>query len=181
LLALVLGFLAAFVFLIGIQARIMDVPAGAFPATGDTPWFVVVAYLAMVGIVAGVAEEAAYRGYMQVELERAYGPVAAIAISSIAFALAHFSVPLLPFITMVGALLGTVAYLARSIVPGLIAHGVYDFYVTLMIWQLGYPRIPNLDLAQGADDLFVAAATLAALAAIGSIWAMTNLAHHRRV
>ena len=181
LLALVLGFLAAFVALIGIQARIAEVPAAAFPATGNTPWYVVVSYIAMVGIVAGVAEEAAYRGYMQVELERAYGPVAAVAISSIVFALAHFSIPLLPFIAAVGALLGTVAYLARSIVPGVVVHGVYDFLTTLMIWQLGYPRMPKLNLARGVDEPFVIAATIAALAATGSIWALTNLAGERRL
>lgn len=180
LLALVLGFLAAFVFLVGIQARIADVPAGAFPATGSTPWYVVLSYIAMVGIVAGVVEEAAYRGYMQVELERAYGPTAAIVISSIVFALAHFSVPLLPFIAAVGVLLGTVAYLARSIVPGLIVHAAYDFLVTLMIWQFGYPHLPKLDLAKGLDEPFVIAATLAALAATGSVWAMTGLARERR-
>ncbi|NOT39143.1 MAG: CPBP family intramembrane metalloprotease [Alphaproteobacteria bacterium] len=180
LLALVLGFLAAFVFLIGIQARIAEVPAGAFPATGNTPWYAVVSYIAMVGIVAGVAEEAAYRGYMQVELERAYGPAAAIVLSSIIFALAHFSVPLLPFVTAVGALLGTVAYLARSIVPGLVVHGVYDFLVTLMIWQFGYPQMPKLGLSQGIDEPFLIAATLAGLAATGSVWAMTNLARQSR-
>ncbi len=180
LLALVLGFLAAFVFLVGIQARIADVPAGAFPATGSTPWYVVLSYIAMVGIVAGVVEEAAYRGYMQVELERAYGPTAAIVISSIVFALAHFSVPLLPFIAAVGVLLGTVAYLARSIVPGLIVHAAYDFLVTLMIWQFGYQHLPKLDLAKGLDEPFVIAATLAALAATGSVWAMTGLARERR-
>jgi membrane protease YdiL (CAAX protease family) len=180
LLALVLGFLAAFVALIGIQARIAEIPADAFPATGDTPWYVVASYIAMIGIVAGVVEEAAYRGYMQVELERAYGPVAAIAISSIVFGLVHFSLPLLPFITAVGALLGTVAYLARSIAPGIFVHGAYDFLVTLMIWQFGYPRMPKLDLADGIDDLFVLAVTVAALAATGSIWAMTNLARESR-
>lgn len=179
LLALVLGFLAAFIFLIGIQARIAEVPSGAFPATGSTPWYVVVSYIAMIGIVAGVVEEAAYRGYMQVELERAYGPAAAIALSSIVFALAHFSIALLPFIAMIGLLLGVVAYLARSIVPGLIVHGAYDFLVTLMVWQVGYPRVAKLDLAQGADDLFKEAVALAAIAAIGSIWAMTKLARER--
>lgn len=180
LLALALGYLAAFIFLIAIQARIADVPSGGFPATGQTPWYVVVAYIAMIGIVAGVVEEAAYRGYMQGELERAYGPVVAIAISSIVFALAHFSVPLLPFITVIGALAGTVAYLARSIVPGILVHSAYDFLVILMIWQFGYPRMPRLDLGQGIDELFVIAATLMGLAATGSIWAMTNLARERR-
>jgi membrane protease YdiL (CAAX protease family) len=179
LLALVLGFLAALVFLIGIYARLVDLPADGFPSTGSTPWYVVVAYIAMVGIVAGVAEEAGYRGYMQVELERAYGPVAAVAISSIVFAFAHWSIPLLPFIAAVGAVLGIVAYLARSIWPGIIVHGGYDILMTVLAWRIGYPKVPDLNLAEGIDEPFVMAAALAALAATGSIWAMTNLARER--
>ena len=180
MLALVLGFLAALVFLIGIYARLVDIPADGFPNTGSTPWYVVVAYIAMIGIVAGVAEEAGYRGYMQVELERAYGPIAAVTISSVVFALAHWSIPLVPFIATVGAVLGAVAYLARSIWPGIIVHGGYDILMTILAWRFGYPKVPDLDIAKGIDEPFVIAATLTALAATGSIWAMTNLARERR-
>lgn len=180
MLALVLGFLAALVFLIGIYARLVDIPADGFPNTGSTPWYVVVAYIAMVGIVAGVAEEAGYRGYMQVELERAYGPIAAVTISSVVFALAHWSIALLPFIATVGAVLGVVAYLARSIWPGIIVHGGYDILMTILAWRFGYPKVPDLDVAKGVDEPFVIAATLTALAATGSIWAMMNLACEQR-
>lgn len=179
LVALVLGFLAAFVFLMGVYARLVDIPASPFPATEGTPWYVVLAYLAMVGIVAGVAEEAGYRGYMQSELERAYGPAVAIALTTAVFAAAHLSLALAPFIAMVSVVLGVVAYLGRSIWPGIWVHGVYDTFVTVLVWQFGYPKVGDVDLAAGADAAFVGACTLAALAATGSVWAMTQLAAAR--
>ena len=180
LLALVLGFFAAFAALMGIYARLVTLPAEAFPETGHTPWYVVLAYIAMIGVVAGVAEEAGYRGYMQVELERAYGPTAAIAVSSLMFTLAHWSIALAPFILTVAIVLGVVAYLARSIVPGLIVHGAYDFMTTALIWRFGYPPVERIDLTKGVDEPFIIACTLVALAAAGSLWAMTALARERR-
>lgn len=179
LVALVLGFLAALVFLLGIYARVVDIPAEAFPATGNTPWYVALAYISMVGVVAGVAEEAGYRGYMQSELERAYGPTVAIGFTSAVFALAHLSLTLAPFIALVSILLGVVAYLSRSIVPGVFVHGGYDFLMTTLAWRFGYPRVPSLDLAAGVDDAFIAACALAALATTASVWAMTKLARER--
>lgn len=177
--ALVLGFVAAFVFLMGVYVRLVDVPASPFPETAGTPWYVVVSYLVMVGAVAGVAEEAGYRGYMQHELERAYGPAAAIAITTAVFAAAHMSLALAPFIVAVSVVLGVVAYLARSIWPGIWVHGAYDTFVTTLIWQFGYPKVGNVDLARGPDEAFVVACALTALAATGSLWAMTQLAAAR--
>jgi membrane protease YdiL (CAAX protease family) len=179
LLALILGFFTALVFLIGIYARLVELKAEGFPSTGDASWYVVLAYIAMVGIVAGVAEEAGYRGYMQVELEQAYGPIVAVTISSAVFALAHWSIVLLPFFFFVGAILGAVAYLARSIVPGVFVHAAYDSMMIILAWQFGYPRVERLDPG-AVDQPFIIACTLAALALTGSLWAMTALAHERR-
>jgi hypothetical protein len=75
--------------------------------------------------------------------------------------------------------LGIVAYLARSIWPCIIVHGGYDILMTILAWRFGYPKVPDLDVAKGVDEPFILAATLTALAATGSIWAMTNLARER--
>jgi membrane protease YdiL (CAAX protease family) len=180
LLALVLGFAAAFVFLVGIYARLTDLPVAAFPISREVPWYVVGSYIAMIAVVAGVAEEAAYRGYMQRELERAYGPVIAIGLTAGVFTLAHWSMALAPFIVLVSLMLGSVAYLARSIRPGIWVHGGYDAMTTTLIWQLGYVRLGRIDLARGVDDTFVVSCALAALLLTGSVWAMAELVSEQR-
>lgn len=42
-----------------------------------------------VSLVAGICEEIGYRGYMQAPLEKKYGPVAAISITSLVFLVVH--------------------------------------------------------------------------------------------
>ena len=44
----------------------------------DLPWWSVYSILILISVVAGVAEESGFRGYMQAPLEKRYGPVVAI-------------------------------------------------------------------------------------------------------
>jgi membrane protease YdiL (CAAX protease family) len=55
------------------------------------PTYVTILMLIMASLVAPISEEAGFRGYTQVPLEKVYSPVMAILISSIAFSLAHFT------------------------------------------------------------------------------------------
>jgi membrane protease YdiL (CAAX protease family) len=46
--------------------------------------------LTMASVVAGVTEEAAFRGYMQTRIERQYGLLIAILVNGVMFGLLHF-------------------------------------------------------------------------------------------
>jgi membrane protease YdiL (CAAX protease family) len=81
-------------------------------------------------IFAGLCEETGFRGYIQRPLEQAYGPVIAIAITTVAFAALHLNQPwvitlMLP-ILLASVLLGVLAYATRSLIPGMIGHAVMD-------------------------------------------------------
>lgn len=81
----------------------------------------------MGSIVAGVVEEAAFRGYLQGTIERRHGPVIAILVTGSIFGFAHFTHPevtlvLLPYYLAVAAVYGALAYLTNSILPSLVLH-----------------------------------------------------------
>ena len=81
LLAGVLGF-GALVALLAFVARLVQLPAGSPIVTPpDMPVATVLALIVMGSIVAGVTEEAAFRGYMQTPIERRYGLAVAIFIN----------------------------------------------------------------------------------------------------
>ncbi len=75
-----------------------------------TAWIIII----MSSLVAGICEETGFRGYMQVPLERKWGPAVAIIITSIVFMLIHLShswaAPILPHIFFASVLLGILAY-----------------------------------------------------------------------
>lgn len=82
-------------------------------------------------IVAGVVEEAGFRGFMQLPLERAYGPIIAIAATSVIFTLSHLThgrgvLVFLPFYLLIAVGYGCLAYLTGSILPGLVLHAAGD-------------------------------------------------------
>ncbi|MGZ6009946.1 MAG: CPBP family intramembrane glutamic endopeptidase, partial [Rhizomicrobium sp.] len=124
----------------------MTIPPGPKPA--------IIACLAMAAIVAGVIEEVSVRGFMQGRLEKAYGVVPAILISGFVWALFHtnhsyFDTSPLNitiwfgiFLT-VSAMLGTIAHLTNSVLPGIVIHAGFDstYFVSAGILQ---PKIAPL-------------------------------------
>jgi len=112
-----------------LSYRLIEVPAeetGLADATGPSLYV----WLAMISIVAGVSEEAGFRGYMQTPLEKRYGAVFAVAVSAVMFWLAHLNhangVPRVAALCIMGGALGSLTVCARSIVPSMIAHAMTD-------------------------------------------------------
>jgi len=116
------------------------------PDISKLPFIVLVAYVFMVALVAAVTEEAGFRGFMQSQLERNFGPLVAISISAVVFWLGHilqfgghldlFVVSAWYFLAT-SALMGVMAWLTNSILPALVTHAVADFgYTLLSIWSL---------------------------------------------
>lgn len=93
--------------------------------------------LLLVGpLVSGVVEEAAFRGYMQSQLER-FGQVVAIGVTAAVFVLAHAThglamlAQVAPGYFVAGVLYGLLAWRSGSILPGIVVHTLGDIVVAL--------------------------------------------------
>src|SRR6202035_191970 len=142
------GITAALLFVVIVQAsfvitfRIVEFPAEKFTADykvlDNMPRWVAWAVLIMSSIVAGICEETGFRGYMQVPLEKKYGPSAGIIITSVIFMLIHLShswaSPILPHIFFASVLLGILAFKSGSLIPGIIRHSILDIFDYSVWW-----------------------------------------------
>lgn len=154
------------------------------PPSGDLnsyPVLTVAVSLIMGSLVAGIAEEAGFRGYMQVPLERAYGPVAAITTTSIIFTLTHLThgariLPFLPFFFGAAVIYGLLAYLTGSLLPSMTLHFVGD----VMMFAMRY-LAARQGVGGGAVPLNVALCSALAFVALAglSVMAFRQLAHGR--
>jgi membrane protease YdiL (CAAX protease family) len=126
ILAGVLG-LASILLLQRIMSRLATLPQQEHPDIAQYPLLTVFLWLLTGGLVAGVAEEVSFRGFMQKPIEQRHGPVVAILITGILFGFAHFTHPevtfiLLPYYIAVAAVYGALAYFTNSIYPSMILH-----------------------------------------------------------
>jgi len=127
------------------------------------PRFTVALMILMGSLVAPFMEEAGFRGYFQVALEREFRAPAAIAISSAVFALAHgptqgFLWPKLLFYFFVGVVFGATAYLTNSVLPAIPVHivGLLIFFTSIwphdatrgLVWDTGNKNWFWIHLAQ---------------------------------
>lgn len=107
--------------------------------TSRYPLPTVVLLLVMASLVSSVAEEAVFRGYVQGALERRMSGMAAITIVAAMMAPEHaltqgFVWPTLVFYLCVDAMLGALAYLTGSIVPGVVVHGIGLLTFFTLVW-----------------------------------------------
>ncbi len=136
------------------------------PSYAQYPPLTVVLGLGMGSLVSPLTEEAAFRGYGQVILERVFPAGAAIAISSVLFTLWHgptqgFYWSKLLFYFVVGVDFGTIAFLTQSSVPAMPVHILGDLTFFFLIWP--YDAMRPLVLQSGPDLqfwLFAAQATI---------------------
>ncbi len=175
--ALIAGTLGLIALVLGLRIlnRLVALPVQQVPDLSHVPALTVWSLLLVSAPVAGVIEEAAFRGYMQRPIERRHGPVIAILITGTMFALAHldFTPILWPYYVAVAAIYGTVTYLTDSILPAIVLHTGGNVYSNLDLllhgkaeWQA--PAGPaELIWATGVDREFrVVAIALVAVAAL---------------
>jgi membrane protease YdiL (CAAX protease family) len=89
----------------------------------------VIGLLLSLAVSAGIAEEVAFRGYLQKPLEDAYGIVIALLLTGVAFWFAHadkVTLSHLPFHLVASIVLGLAAYLTKSLLPAIIGHAAGD-------------------------------------------------------
>jgi membrane protease YdiL (CAAX protease family) len=182
--------LAALLPLVGIMNRFVVLPEEATPikVPPQMPFVTLWLGLVMSSIIAGVVEEAAFRGYMQGALERRYGPAIAILVNGMIFGLAHYThhpdglLVMLPFYLAVTAVYGGLAYLTNSILPGLVLHAGGDVFSLTRMWVTGQsewqvaPSAPKLIWETGVDATFLLSVTFFVLFGASAVWAYAALA-----
>ena len=150
------------------------------------PFHTVLLFMLMTAAIAGIVEEAAFRGYMQKPIEKRYGTTRAILIVAIIFCLAHYRFgvqdpwPWLiftPAYFAVAVALGLLAHITDSIVPGVICHAVIDAAAFLRYWWLG---IPQSVWVAGFDTWFWLECMITVLFAVAATWAFSQLAQVAR-
>lgn len=140
--------LGAVLFVVVVQSgfvitfRIMEFPAEAFASeyNFDTmPLWLAWVVIVMASLVAGICEETGFRGYMQVPLEKRYGPGVGITIVSIMFLVIHlnqgWAPPVLFHLFAISVLLGILAYSSGSLIPSMIGHTVIDIFNFSYWWS----------------------------------------------
>jgi membrane protease YdiL (CAAX protease family) len=187
--------LAALMPLLGIMSRLAPLPAESQPievppGISSTTVFLM---LVMASIVAGVVEEAAFRGYMQTPIERRHGVVVAILVNGTLFGLGHFShhpaavLAMLPFYIGVAAVYGGLAWATDSILPGLVLHATGDVFSLTRLWITGRPEWqltttapPPLIWETGVDAAFVRSLLVFVALAAATSWAYWALGRATR-
>jgi len=167
--------------------RVVDVHLDArnpVPPELSVPVWTLYPTLAMLALVAGVCEEAGVRGYLQGILERTYGALPAILISSAAFTLAHFGQPggealAVPFF-VASLWYGALTALSRSILPMIAVHTALDLYLFGRFVLLGAATHPPPLAETGVDAALLLDAGTAAFAGVALVLALCRLARVAR-
>jgi membrane protease YdiL (CAAX protease family) len=134
----------------------------------------------MNAIVAGVAEEAAYRGYMQGMLERRFRATVAVALVTIVFTGLHLlggtkTLPLAIPVCATSIVLGALTAITQSIVPAMVVHVLADTVTLPFEWGL-LGRLPvGRFQTSGIDMLFIAAFAVVILGSLATVAAFLRL------
>jgi membrane protease YdiL (CAAX protease family) len=135
--------------------------------------------LLMASLVAPFSEEAAFRGYAQVILERRFSGTAAVLISSLLFALAHLTQglfwPKQLVYFLAGLLFGSIAYLTDSTLPAIPVHFLADMTFFTLVWPFDKGR--RLVWDGGADAWFWLHLAQTVVFAALAVVAFRGLAH----
>ena len=122
--------------------RIIEFPAETFTSEYNLdalPLWLAWLAIVMSSLVVGICEETGFRGYMQVPLEKRYGPRVGITIVSIMFLVLHlnqaWAPPILFHLFGISVLLGILAYASGSLIPSMIGHTVLDIFNFSYWWS----------------------------------------------
>ena len=184
------GALLAFVL---VMSRMVTLPAApSVTVSGDMPSITMFLLLIMASVVAGVTEEAGFRGYMQGPIERRYGLTAGIVISGVVFGLLHFPnhrdqvLTMLPYYVAVSAVYGGITAATNSILPSLFLHTGGDIWSLTRLWLTGRPEWEiatqprPLVWETGVDTGFVVALVLLLSLAAATAWLCFQTARFAR-
>jgi membrane protease YdiL (CAAX protease family) len=148
--ALVAGLLglAALVILWLILGQVARIPGNPSANYANQSPLTVVAVVAMASIVGAVTEELGLRGYMLTRLEQPVGGALAVVIVAAVIAPGHaatqgFAISTVLWYLLSDLLLGSLALLSKSIVPGIIVHSAGLLVFFSLIWPTDHLRQPE--------------------------------------
>ena len=176
------------VLVLRLANRLVVLPQQQVPDLSHVPKLTVLSLLLMSAPVAGIIEEAAFRGYMQGPIERRYGLFVAILITGTMFAVVHldFELILWPYYVAVAAIYGSVTYWTNSILPAVVLHTGGNIYSNLDLWLHGQAEwqdssgATSLIWKTGTDASFWASIVALAFVAAATVWANYKLAQAAR-
>lgn len=136
--------------------RMFKMTPNLLAGAGNVPWWTSLAVAIGGSLVSPFTEEASFRGYCQTTLERVFPGWIAVLISTVFFTIAHlthgFFWPKLLVYFLFGMMMGGMAYVNRSILPGIPVHCLADFVFFTMVWPNDGARA--LIWSSGADAWF---------------------------
>lgn len=165
-----------------VYTRLVRVPIERVPDFSRYPFITVLCALLMSAAVAGFMEESGFRGYMQVPIERRYGPWMASIVVAIIFGLWHFphgfahTVSRLPYYFAISITYSAIAYLSNSLLPVVTIHACGDALEFLYVWLRGAPHARPLLWQSGPDVPFWIHLGVGALLGVLAIGAFRKLA-----
>lgn len=120
-------------------ARLAHLPSRALPDYSHYPPVTVILALIMASLVGAITEEALFRGYFQGILEGWIGAGGAIVITMLVMSPEHsltqgFVWSVVLFYFAVDIMLGAVAYLNQSILPGIVIHALGLLVFFFLVW-----------------------------------------------
>jgi len=164
-------------------ARVAPIGQGLPDVLTTLPPLTLATIVVTISVMAGIVEEVAFRGYMQGRIERRHGPVAAIFVVSVVFALAHFptslaAVPRMSLILIASVGYGILAYLTRSILPGLILHAAHDIVGFSLLWySVRGASVPSQSPVPGlSNPMFWVNGVETIVLGVLTVWAFRRLA-----
>lgn len=93
--------------------------------------------LALISVLAGVGEEALFRGVMQTGLIPAVGLPAAVALTSVVFGMAHYlSLTYAAYAALVSVYLGALLIYTDNLLVPVVAHAAYDFVALIYLTRV---------------------------------------------
>lgn len=154
-----------------VFAEVFPMPANALPDYSLYPPLTVALAVAMGSLVSPISEEAGFRGYCQVMLERLFGdPRAAILLSAFFFTIPHLPVagPYLPKLFvyfLAGVTFGAIAYVSNSILASIPVHIVGDLTFFTFVWPYDATR-PLVTATGAAADFWLHVAQVVVFGAV---------------
>jgi membrane protease YdiL (CAAX protease family) len=172
-----------------VTFRIVEFPADEMALGLDAsafPLWQVWLYIILMASVAGITEEVGFRGYMQVPLEKRYGPVKGIAFVALMFMVLHLNQAWAPFVLLhlfvFGAMWGTLAYASGSLIPVIVSHTIVDIFSFSYWWTDIAGSFDKRPLAEtGMDVHFIVWGLFLALSVALFIWAARKTLVTRRL
>jgi len=108
--------------------------------------------IGVIALLAGVGEEALFRGVVQAGIQQYFGsPAWALVIASVLFGLAHWITPTYAVLAgLIGAYLGWLALATGNLLTPMVTHAVYDF--AAILYLLRRERIDSASGTMLLDD-----------------------------